>query len=119
MSRTLVVVALILIVLGALFFVLRPASTPDASRERTIDLSIKDGAMTPDEVKVGEGDRVTLRITASGAPTKLHIHGYDIEKDVAPDKPATVSFKADLTGRFEIEDHETDKELGVLLVQPR
>lgn len=57
------VVVLVLILLGALFFVLRPA--PEASRERTIDLSVKDCTMTPDEVKLGEGDLVTLRMTAS------------------------------------------------------
>jgi hypothetical protein len=30
----------------------------------------------------------------------------------------TLSFEADLTGRFEIEDHEFEEVLGVLLVQP-
>lgn len=119
MNRTLVVVVLVLIVLGALFFVLRPDPASEASREQNIDLSIEDGAMTPGEVEVGEGDRVTLKITTSGAPTKVHLHGYDLQREVAPGEPATLSFEADLTGRFEIEDHETDKLLGVLLVQPR
>lgn len=119
MSRTLIVALLVLVSLGALFFLLRPDPASEASRERNVELSIEDGAMTPDEVEVGEGDRVTLEITTSGAPTEVHLHGYDLEAKVAPGEPATLSFEADLTGRFEIEDHETDKVLGALLVQPR
>jgi Cupredoxin-like domain len=113
--RTLIVV---LFALGALFFLLRPDPASEASRERNVNLSVDDGAMTPDEVEVREGDRVTLEITTSDAPTEIHLHGYDIEGEAAPGEPATLSFEADLTGRFEIEDHETDKVLGVLLVQP-
>jgi FtsP/CotA-like multicopper oxidase with cupredoxin domain len=119
LNRTLIVVLLVLVGLGALFFVLRPGPAADASREETIVLAIEDGTMTPDEIEVGEGDRVTLRMTTSGAPTEVHLHGYDLEKEVAPGEPATLSFEADLTGRFEIEDHETGEVLGVLLVQPR
>jgi hypothetical protein len=50
---------------------------------------------------------------------EIHLHGYDIEREVAPGGPATLSFEADLTGRFEIEDHESEEVLGVLIVQPR
>jgi hypothetical protein len=113
------VVVLVLILLGTLFFVLHPMPDAGSSRERTIDLAIQDGTMTPDEVEAGEGDQVTLKVTTSDAPTEVHILGYDLEKDFAPGEPATFSLEADLTGRLEIEDHETDKVLGVLLVQPR
>ena len=65
--------------------------------------------MSPDEVEVGEGDRVRLRITTSGVPTEVHLHGYDLQRDVAPGGPAPLSFDADLTGRFEIGDHEAGK----------
>lgn len=74
--------------------------------------------MIPDEIEVEEGDRVTLRLT-SEAPVEVHLHGYDLEREVSPGETATLSFEAELTGRFEIEDHETGTGLGVLLVQPR
>jgi FtsP/CotA-like multicopper oxidase with cupredoxin domain len=115
----LVVVLLVLASLAASFFVLRPDLASETSRERNIDLCIEGGTLVPDEVEVGAGARVTLEIKTSGAPTEVHLHGYDLEREVAPGEPATLSFEADLTGRFEIEDHETDKALGVLLVQPR
>jgi FtsP/CotA-like multicopper oxidase with cupredoxin domain len=128
-SRTLVVIFLILLGLGGLFFALRPDSpssddatpteTPaDEPRERVYDMLIEGGAMSPDEINVEEGDQVTLRLT-SDDPVEVHLHGYDLEEDVSPGEEAELSFEANLSGRFEIEDHETETELGTLLVQPR
>jgi hypothetical protein len=58
LNKTLVVVLpLVLILLGALLFLLRPDPAPGASRERAIDLSTEDGTMTPDLVVVAEGIR--------------------------------------------------------------
>lgn len=36
-----------------------------------------------------------------------------------PGEVTELSFEAYVTGRFEIEDHETEAPLGTLLVQPR
>ena len=119
MNRPIVIAVLVLVGLAALFLVLRPGpSQTGAPRESTIDLAVEDGAMTPEEIEVGEGDRVRLRVT-SDEQMEIHLHGYDIEREVAPGGPATLSFEADLTGRFEIEDHESEEVLGVLIVQPR
>jgi FtsP/CotA-like multicopper oxidase with cupredoxin domain len=123
-NRTLVVALLVLLALGGLFLALRPGpagsngATAGGPREQAFDLSIEDGSMTPDEIEVRQGDRVTLRLS-SQEPTELHLHGYDLEEEVPPGEAATLSFEADLTGRFEIEDHESETTLGVLLVQPR
>lgn len=74
--------------------------------------------MSPDEVSVGEGDRVTLNVTAD-RPVEIHVHGYDVEREVEPDETAELSFEADKTGRFPMEDHDTEADLGVLVVEPR
>jgi FtsP/CotA-like multicopper oxidase with cupredoxin domain len=119
LNRPIVIAVLVLVGLAGLFLALRPGpSQTGAPRESTIDLSVEDGAMTPEEIEVGEGDRVRLRVT-SDEQMEIHLHGYDIEREVAPGEPATLSFEADLTGRFEIEDHESEEVLGVLIVQPR
>ncbi len=52
-------------------------------------------------------------------PLILVLGGYDIERELEPGEPARLSFDADLTGRFEIEDYETEEELGTLVVEPR
>ena len=74
--------------------------------------------MSPDEVEVGEGDRVKLLLT-SDELVEVHLHGYDLEREIGPGVTTTLSFEADLTGRFEIKGHESEEVLGVLLVQPR
>ena len=129
MNRTLVVIVLVILSLGGLFFALRPGPTvsgdadstetpADEPQERIYDVAIEDGAMDPGEISVEGGDYVTLRF-ASDTPVEVHLHGYDLEGDVVPGEETEISFEAGVTGRFEIEDHETEAPLGTLLVQPR
>ena len=44
---------------------------------------------------------------------EVHVHGYDIKKDLQPNKTETVSFKATITGIFEIELEGSATQLGV------
>lgn len=116
-----------LIVLVVLFILLRPeSSAPQSSeagetQEEPVALAINGNNMSPDEVIVTEGDQVNLQIT-SDHPIEFHLHGYDLEEEVGPEEPAELAFDATITGRFAIEDHNTEHntetELGVLLVQP-
>ena len=117
MTRAAIVIAVIILILGGLFFLLRPDNPSGAPRNRTFNVSIKGGEMSPDEISVNEGDTVTLRVS-SDRPMEFHLHGYDVEQEVGPGKKAELHFEADITGRFEIEDHESEKELGVLQVRP-
>ena len=74
--------------------------------------------MTPAEITVGEGARVTLSITAD-RPVEFHLHGYDLEEDIETGETSTLSFEAEMTGRFEIEAEQRHTELGTLVVEPR
>ena len=122
--RNLVVVLVTLIGLGVLFVLLRPeSSAPESSdvgetQEQPVALAINGNNMSPDEVSVTEGDQVTLQII-SDHPIEVHLHGYDLEEVVGAEEPGELSFEATMTGRFPIEDHDTEAELGTLLVQPR
>jgi len=111
-------IVVLVLVLGGLFFLLRPDTPEGGPQDRTFDVFIKDGEMSPEEVSVNQGDTVTLRVSAD-EPTELHVHGYDVGQEVEPGAEAEIDFQADLTGRFEIEDHEAERELGVLQVRPR
>jgi hypothetical protein len=118
LTRAAVIVLVVVLVLGGLFFLLRPDNPSGAPRERAFDVSVRGGEMSPNEISVNKGDSVTLQVS-SDQPIELHIHGYDVEQKVESGREAELQFEADLTGRFEIEDHETEKELGVLQVRPR
>jgi heme/copper-type cytochrome/quinol oxidase subunit 2 len=122
--RNVLVVVLTLIVLVVLFLLLRPGSSTTESsdvgetQEEPVALAVNGNSMSPAEVSVTEGDQVNLQIT-SDHPIEFHLHGYDLEEEVEPGEPAELSFEATMTGQFPIEDHGTEAELGVLLVQPR
>lgn len=64
-----------------------------------------------------EGDTVRFRVRNPTAE-EVHVHGYDIMKDLEPGKTATVSFKASITGVFEIELEGSGTLLAQLKVEP-
>ena len=117
-ARTIILVLGVALILAGLFVLLRPNTPATGPQTREFDLRISGRGMEPSEITVTEGDRVVLRITAD-SPHEVHLHGYDLEREVAPGEPARLSFEADLTGRFTMEDHETGEELGTLVVEPR
>ena len=70
------------------------------------------------EIELKKGDTARIEIT-SDAPDEIHVHGYDLTKQVAPSKPARFKFKADAEGIFEIEAHDLGHVIvGTLVVEP-
>jgi hypothetical protein len=79
----------------------------------TYDLKIEGGQVpkTMRLVRVQQGDSVKLRWT-SDRPIVLHLHGYDIERKVAPGTVAEMAFVARITGRFPVEEHKPNGKGG-------
>lgn len=76
------------------------------AEELTFDLKIDNGRV-PDNmqlIRVKEGDVVKLRWTTD-QPVVLHLHGYDIEKPIAPGAVTELTFTAYATGRFPLHVH--------------
>ena len=128
-----------LAVLAALFVVLKPAAVPVAASSTTLaaassvvasapaaatphayEMAIEHGAKRsgPEVMQVTEGDEVTLTLRSDHAD-ELHVHGYDLHAKVKADAPTVLNFKADRTGRFTMELHHSNVELGALEVLPR
>jgi hypothetical protein len=55
-------------------------------------------------IRVKQGDNVTLRWSADKRMA-VHLHGYDIEKEVVPGAISEMTFAARATGRFTVEPH--------------
>lgn len=72
--------------------------------------------MSYEKISVGRGDRANTRIK-NDTPPESHLHGYDLQEKDEPDRPAGFSVDATTTGRFEIENHDTESVLSALLVQ--
>jgi FtsP/CotA-like multicopper oxidase with cupredoxin domain len=73
---------------------------------------------TVKKLRFQEGDTVRFRVR-NDAPEEVHVHGYDIAKDLEPGKVATVSFKATITGIFEIEFEHSAQQIAELRVDPK
>jgi hypothetical protein len=76
-----------------------------ADAAKVFELAVADGRVAgSDTLRVKRGDRVELR-WSSDRRIALHLHGYDIERSVAPGAPAAMAFTANLAGRFPVSEH--------------
>lgn len=97
---------------------------PAAAEPRVIELSLRNGQLPEDQrvVRVQQGDDVTLRWT-SDRPLMVHLHGYDLERNLSPGAPVLMQFAVRATGRFPIEIHGSsqgdERTVGYLEVHPR
>jgi nitrous oxide reductase len=100
------------------------STSTSAPKPAAFKIDIKGGkpAGGVQNIKVKKGDNVTIVVSAD-AHDVIHLHGYGIEKDIEPGKPATFKFTADIEGIFEIESHVAEDAgreplMGKLTVEP-
>jgi hypothetical protein len=101
-----------------------PSPTPTATESGTPSATptppppplLQGGKVT--KLEFTEGETVKFRVV-SDVPEEVHVHGYNIAKDLEPGKVATVSFPATITGIFEIEYEHAGEQIGQLQVNPR
>ncbi|MDQ4082378.1 MAG: hypothetical protein M3123_05760, partial [Actinomycetota bacterium] len=75
------------------------------------------GAERVRRIEVSRGRRIVL-VVASAVEDELHVHGYDLLRDVGPGTPRRISFRATIPGRFEIELEEEHERVAELVVRP-
>jgi hypothetical protein len=67
--------------------------------------------------KVDKGDRVVL-VVKSDVADEIHLHGYDVSRDVAAGGTARLPFRATLPGRFEVELEHRGVPIADITVTP-
>jgi hypothetical protein len=88
----------------ALFGVMLLGAAP---KVREFDITIhgrhvQGGAST---IRVTRGEVVLMR-WRTDEQVSVHVHGYDINADLAPAAPTVIRFEASVAGRFPIEAHQ-------------
>ena len=73
-----------------------------------VAVEVGEETMSPETVRVNQGDTVTLKINAE-EPGEFHLHGYDLELDVEAAEVSDMVFVADATGRFRITFHHQEE----------
>jgi hypothetical protein len=67
------------------------------------------------EFESGEEARFEV---VTDAPDELHLHTYDLNIDVTPNRPTEVTFEAEFEGLIELESHSTGELLAEISVVP-
>jgi hypothetical protein len=66
---------------------------------------------------VEKSDRVVIVVTSDVAD-EVHLHGYDLMRNVAAGGTTRIRFKATLPGRFEVELEDRGVQIADLTVEP-
>ena len=69
------------------------------------------------ELTYTAGDEIRFDVQSDIAE-EVHVHGYDIIKEVEPGKPVSFDFPADIEGGFEVELEGAHVQIAELTVEP-
>jgi hypothetical protein len=143
--RNALIVAAATVAAAGLFFVLRPdngndnASGNTTTTSTTATTSTTTTATGPSEppppatirivvrggepvggvrnVTVSKGRQVVL-VVNSDVADEVHLHGYNLKRDVAPGAPARLPFRATINGTVEVELEQRGLPLARITTQP-
>lgn len=92
---------------------------PPAPAVTTVNVVVQGGVPQGGIVRatVKKGARVRL-VVRSDVADEIHLHGYDVSKDVASGGTTRISFVASVPGRFEVELEQRGVQLADLTVRP-
>ena len=144
----LLIVAVAVVVAAGLFLVLRPDDGDDGARTGTTTTATTNTSTTTPtttvpppppapppparvridvrggkpvggirRVTVGKGRRVIV-IVNSDVSDHVHLHGYNVMRDVGPGKPARLAFRATIVGTVEVELEDRGVPLATITAQP-
>jgi heme/copper-type cytochrome/quinol oxidase subunit 2 len=101
------------------------ATTPATHVVRGIVVVSKDGAVGGVKtIEARSGDRIVISVTSTDVSGEVHLHGFDIHRDLAPGKAVEFSVPASATsvakgqGVFEMEMEATATHIAKVHVSP-
>ncbi len=96
------------------------ATTTEKPAEPAIEtIVVRDGAPVGGvrELEYDAGEEIRFRVRSNTAD-EVHVHGYDVSKEVPAGGSATLSFPADIEGIFEAELHGSGEQIAEIRVNP-
>jgi hypothetical protein len=94
-------------------------TTPATPKPRAITIVVDQGQPRGgiQRPRIERGEKIVL-VIRSDAGEEVHVHGYDVERELTPGKTLRIPITATIPGRFEVELHHPDVLLAVLEVRP-
>jgi YbbR domain-containing protein len=121
MNKNYLIIGIVVILVIGGFLLIQNNSKNLNNAESTIELTLVNGTLTPNQISVIQNTNLRL-IIRSQEKGEFHIAGYEIEKELSNSEPSEIKFKADKAGRYSLELHpegsEEDIKIGTLLVNP-
>ena len=71
------------------------------------------------KIKVRKGDLIRFRVSTQDTSDEVHVHGYDLHKDLSPGHPVSFRFRATMEGIFEAELEDAKAQILSLTVEPK
>jgi len=95
-----------------------PSTVPPSSSGRTFTVTVRGKKVTPapSTVDLRVGEKLTLTVI-DDQDNVLHIHGFDIEKNLVAGQPLTVTLTAEQPGTYEVETHHPELRLLKIAVR--
>ena len=116
--------ALAVVVVAIVAFVIaNPGSSSKksktASGPQTFRIALKGHAPVGGRktLTITQGNRAVILVSSDGKDT-VHLHGWDIEREITPSKPGRFAFKASNQGAYELESHTTNQKIATIQVRP-
>jgi hypothetical protein len=97
----------------------RTTTTTRPAGPTTIRIVVRGGRVVGGlrRARLERGERAVLVVRAD-VSDHVHLHGYDIMRDVSPGAPARLRFRATIPGRFEVELEDRRLQIAQLEVRP-
>ena len=96
----------------------RPAQRRQAPATTTIRVADGEPEGGVRQIEGDKGETVVLVVRSPDTSDEVHLHGYDIFRDLRPGRPARLRFRADIDGVFEIELERSHRQIAELTVEP-
>jgi hypothetical protein len=113
-------IAALLLVAGALTAAVATADAAVAAKPKPVTLLVVVGKRGvqggPKTFTVKKGKRVLL-VVRSALADEVHLHGYDIARDVRAGGTARIAFTARIPGRFEVELEDRGLPIALITVK--
>ncbi len=91
---------------------------PAAATSTTIRVQNGKPAGGVKTITVKKGERARIEVSSQDTSDEVHLHGYDITRDLEAGDSVRFSFDADAEGIFELELEGSHTQIGRLVVEP-
>jgi hypothetical protein len=96
-------------------------AAPAAGHQPTFDTIRVAGGKPSGGIKkitLKQGERAHIEVTSPDTTDEIHLHGYDLKRDLKAGGTVRFEFDADAEGIFEIELEGAGTQIGELTVEP-